>query len=357
MSYRENGVNPPDLSRESLDGFLRHIWDDQESIRDQRDVYHQYHASTEPNMVTNPRSYVRELAGVLDHRPHKFQNAFIQGGDPPVLNHRSARNINPDDIGFVHYGRASAVPDVNYRVYVNPRGDGAPTLMRGIVRDIVDDPSCFPSIHSAKIAGPRSMRSDGIVIYMKDMADVRRVVEWLGEYRQQHPDAFMWDVPAMTHQVMEGVSIGAEPLQYGTSFGSIRSEALSEALRSTRNNNGSFADFHANALARLRETGVDPQLPYLNHSTRPGEPAPEPFSSPRPAPAEREPAATPWSRPEPREQPDGHEEAASPSGRPPRGDETPPRPREEEEAHPREEEEGTPRTDNGGRTPPTPPDG
>jgi hypothetical protein len=63
----------------------------------------------------------------------------------------------------------------------------------------------------------------------------------------------------MTNQVLEGVSVGAEPLgSLGTvSFGSVRSKAVFEALQETLSKGGAREDFVKLVLQRFRAAKIN----------------------------------------------------------------------------------------------------
>jgi hypothetical protein len=267
LSYQVHGLEAPPLSRENLEQFIQNIWAEQDLIGVRNDVYVKYHVSPEHHSVSNPAAYIHELAHILDHRAPDSRVATIQHGRGPekVLTPENARDVDPWDIGFLFYHRMEADPaGVGYRVYVNAQGDSTPALMRGIVDEIVDRPDQFPGVYAAKVGGPRRMSTDSLVVYVSEISDAYRVVAWLRDYQTQHPDTFLWDVPAMTQQVMEGVGIGAEPLQERSSFGGIRADAIFDALQSVRESGGDYADFRDAVLDRLSRYWVDPELPHQN---------------------------------------------------------------------------------------------
>ena len=70
----------------------------------------------------------------------------------------------------------------------------------------------------------------------------------------------------MTERVLEGVSLGSEPLASagGVSFGQLRSRAVYEALESTMRRGGGPEEFARAVAERLRALHIDPQAPHLN---------------------------------------------------------------------------------------------
>lgn len=267
FSFQHNGEEAPPLSRENLELFLDRVWS-MDNIHSSDDVYSLYRSASDLNRPTSSQGYVREMGDILRHRTGDGQRAFIHGGREYIfLTPENAGNVPPWEASFLRFNRAGTDPDnVNYRVFVNPEADAAPALMDGIVREIVDRPDDFPGIHGAKVAGPYRLSADGLVIYVNDLPEAYRVVDWLKNYQGQHPDAFRWDVPALSNQVMEGVAIGASTPEGASSFGDARSNAIFDALQSTRAANGDFAAFREAVLARLREAGVDPDLPHENYT-------------------------------------------------------------------------------------------
>jgi len=171
---------------------------------------------------------------------------------------------------FISFRRAdSAGVPARQRVYLSPRPDAAPALMHAVVRHLVDDPTGYPGVRSAKIAGPEVIRrrADGIVIYTSDWDAADAVVRWLREYEQANPGTFEDGTPLMTLEVMTGVAIGWDPPKY--SFGRVRAEAVAAALAETLRDGGGWAEFRARARELLRAAGVDPDRPYANRSPTP----------------------------------------------------------------------------------------
>lgn len=272
LSYRQNGIDPPpSLSRENLEGFLRRVWDNRINIGHENNIYSMYARSSVPNHFSDPESYMRSLAQILTERPAGLQQAVVQSGGPRRLTADNVGECDPTAVSFVHYHRAAETridpDDVNGRIYINPRADAAPALMRQIVHEIVDDPQNFPGVYAAKVEGPGFARDDGLVIYTDGDTANERIAVWLDNYHAQHPDALMWSVPAMTNQIISGVGYGAEPApgMNGVSFGKVRAVPIFEALRATQAEAGSFAEFRANALRELDRVGVDPRRPHRNH--------------------------------------------------------------------------------------------
>ena len=76
------------------------------------------------------------------------------------------------------------------RVYVNPRPDATPALMRALVREVVDDQDEFAGVRVAKVANPEqvSNTTDVIIVYASSEEAADRVVRWLDTYRLDHPD-------------------------------------------------------------------------------------------------------------------------------------------------------------------------
>ncbi|WP_433202564.1 T3SS effector HopA1 family protein [Nocardia sp. CA-107356] len=268
FSYQLHGLEPPTLSRENLESFLYRVRGNEENIHNWEDIYRLYRSTPEYNIPSNRQGFIKDMGDILRQRTGDNQKAHIQGGrEYIVLTPENAGRVDPLDVDFLRYHRPDADPDaVSYRVYVNARADEAPALMDGIVREIVDRPDDFPGIYMAKVGGPYRLSTDGLVIYVNELPDAYRVADWLKDYQGRNPDAFLWDVPAMTHQVMEGVGIGASTPDHSASFGELRSKAIFEAVQSTRAGGGDFAAFREAVLARLREAGVNPDSPYENYT-------------------------------------------------------------------------------------------
>uniref|UniRef100_UPI003FA39160 T3SS effector HopA1 family protein n=1 Tax=Nocardia violaceofusca TaxID=941182 RepID=UPI003FA39160 len=270
-SHARNGVEPPSLSRESLNDFLHEVWLDREFTFDANDVYSAYAKAYEFNPVNDGRGYVDALGDLSADRPSGARAVYQTSQGVSEFNPSVAAGMSPNDRGFVHYLREGGdSDDVGYRVYVNARGDSAPAMMRSLVHDVIDNPGNFPDVYAAKISGPGSHRPDNIVIYVKDIDSANRVTDWLGGYSDKNPNAFMHLTPAMTHQVMDGVSIGAEPTVEGHSFGTRRAEAIYDGLHETLENGGTFEDFARNVDVQLQSKGIWPDNPFRNVGDSPG---------------------------------------------------------------------------------------
>jgi pSer/pThr/pTyr-binding forkhead associated (FHA) protein len=271
LSYLEHGMEPPAISRERLDTFLDEVWNNRDHLRDgPMEIYRLYASATEPNPITrSPESYANSLVALADSRPPGAE-AIIQRSWMDLRTLRDNGHLTlqmMNNGGFFHFRRMGA--DVNLvteRVYINARADHAPELMSAMVREVVDSPAEFPGVYAAKISSHRSVgnRPDNIVLYANDDAAAKKVIDWLAQYRERNPDAFMWSTPAMTEQVMEGVSRGAEPQVRGESFGTVRAKTIYNALFGKNMEGASRADLLQAALERFAKFGIDPEAPHQN---------------------------------------------------------------------------------------------
>jgi Zn-dependent oligopeptidase/DNA-binding CsgD family transcriptional regulator/DNA-binding LacI/PurR family transcriptional regulator/serine/threonine protein phosphatase PrpC/DNA-directed RNA polymerase specialized sigma subunit len=265
LSFQRNGLSAPDRARESLEILLRKAWERRAEIGTPFQIYRIQIGYEEGVSASDPVSYLRELVEILEHRSPENRIAYSQtsAGQLEVrLGDMAAVTGDPAAVHFLRFSRPGEPRMRGFRVYIHPSPDTAPGLMRDFVREVIDQPDRFPGVRSAKIAGPVVPRNDGIVTNVNTLADAVRVLAWLRDYQQAHPDSFLWSVPAMTFQVLPGVSLGAEPV-YPLSFGEVRSQAIFVALRSTLEVNGDFATFRHRALAALAAADVDPDHPWL----------------------------------------------------------------------------------------------
>jgi hypothetical protein len=139
--------------------------------------------------------------------------------------------------------------------------------MHSVVHEIVDDSVRFPGVVGAKLAGPAEvgLRSDSLVIYLSDQASAQGVLRQLRTYQAANPALFQRGAPAMTEQVLEGVSLGSQPLRAGgQSFGRVRSNAIYDALRESVSRGETREQFMERAFEALRQRGVNPDAPHLN---------------------------------------------------------------------------------------------
>lgn len=292
LVYRAQGAALPTHSAESLAELLQQVWARREQIaraerasiraaeregarprpgRGGRNaVYQIYSGATEANPLTRSASgYLDEVAEIARGRPAGAVSNVQETGDAIVdLARHGHLTVQAHGDDFLRFERAGAnLRDVGERVYVNANADHAPDLMRTIVRDIVDNPMEFPGTRMAKLAGPVEVprRADSIVIYVTDASEATRVVDRLRRIQSAAPDMFRRTTPAMTERVIEGVSLGSEPLAAGgASFGQLRSRAVYEALESTMRRGGGPEEFARAVAERLRALHIDPLAPHLN---------------------------------------------------------------------------------------------
>jgi hypothetical protein len=103
-------------------------------------------------------------------------------------------------------------------------------------------------------------------VYVTDAAEARRVVDRLRTFQAANPSAFKSGTPYLSEKVLEGVSLGSEPLaaRGGASFGQVRSQAIYDALRTTMGRGEGAERFAEAAAEQLRRMGVNPSAPHLN---------------------------------------------------------------------------------------------
>ena len=293
LVYRAQGAALPAHSAESLAEFVQKVWAgrdqiaraEREAVREaerrgarprpgrggQRAVYRIYSTATEANPLTRSASgYLDEVVEIARGRPAgTISNVQTTGEEIVDLARRGRLTVRAHGDDFLRFERAGAnLREVGERVYVNANADHATDLMRTVVRDIVDNPREFPGTRMAKLTGPAEIprRADAIVIYVTDASEASRVVDRLRRIQSATPDLFRRTTPAMTERVLEGVSLGSEPLASagGVSFGQLRSRAVYEALESTMRRGGGPEEFARAVAERLRALHIDPQAPHLN---------------------------------------------------------------------------------------------
>jgi hypothetical protein len=266
-------------SRASLEAFLRRVWVERSNILARRtNIYRLYSTeeSYSPSLSGSNRAYLEEISDIAQRRsPKAFsapQRGAGQGGGnqiSPVVAPGS-NNFDVMERTFFHFYRegteTKAASLVTQRVYVNVNADQATFIMRRVVREIIDSPMEFPGVIGGKITGPAvvSSRPDAIVIYTRDTASSKQVVEYFARLRAQQPKAFLAGTPPMTNAVIPGVGAGAEPPVPNESFGSYRSDIIERALRTVVANGGNEAAFVSKVEELLREGGVNPQIPHTN---------------------------------------------------------------------------------------------
>ncbi|WP_406318366.1 T3SS effector HopA1 family protein [Streptosporangium sp. NBC_01639] len=267
LSYHAHGLEPPALSRESLDAFLWKVWLEQSEIYYTGDIYSLYNRSSESNPLNRtPQSYMDSIVNIAHDRP-PHARSVIQATRKSVLTlegEPATPEVGGDFFPFIRAHESGS--NITERLYVNANADKAPELMEALVREVVDVPDRFPGVYAAKVSGYQAVtrRADNIVIYADDDTAIANVVAWLREYQQKDPAAFMQETPPMTQKVMDGISRGAEPLAAGASFGLVRSKAISDALDMTREVGGDINMFMRNVSKMFLAFGVDFDKPHAN---------------------------------------------------------------------------------------------
>ncbi|MEV0597194.1 T3SS effector HopA1 family protein [Nonomuraea cavernae] len=266
--YRQQGLEAPALSRLSTDDFLERVWAREQKVSLKRDdIYSMYAVETEKPLHRTPESYMKELADLARTRPEGYSVSQRRGEMAGLVEEDLVNQVSAWD--FFHFIREDRSGNsTTQRLYLHVVPDGAPTLMRALVREVVDAPEDFPGVRAAKISGFEAIkqRGDGIVIYLTDQAATDRVLQWLVEYDERHPGLFLPAVPPMTQPVMDGVGLGAEPRVSGNSFGSLRSDLIFEALVDTRSAGGDLSMFKRKVDEYFRRGGVEPDNPHVNAS-------------------------------------------------------------------------------------------
>jgi hypothetical protein len=143
--------------------------------------------------------------------------------------------------------------------------------MSMVVRDIVDNPSAYPGVHSAKAAASAevSTRTESIVIYTLGQEWTDPVIQRLAEYQNRVPEAFLMAPPPMTDQVGPGIGVGDEPTRQqkrtlGGSFGAVRVEITTNSLYQSMSQGDTETQFIERTQRKLRSNGIDPNKPHRN---------------------------------------------------------------------------------------------
>lgn len=268
-SYRAYGQEPPAVSRESTDAFLERVWAERSSIGSGDDIYRKYaYDGVTKSLDRSPRSYMKVLVDLAHSRPDRLsfdQRTRQYLGERSLRDSRNAR-------GFFHFVREGANFGVTQRLYLNAMPKSASELMSALVKEVVDEPRRFPGVDSAKIAGYEriTQRHEGIVIFLADQAATDRVVQWLGDYHERNPGVLLPTTLPMTLPVMDGVSLGAEPMVSELSFGTLRANLIYTALkRSMLNGGGDLDTFMSEVYGIFERNGVDPANPHTNNGNGP----------------------------------------------------------------------------------------
>lgn len=280
-SYEAAGLPIPKSSAEGLEDFLDDIWKDRESILKQgrqrtaagrdpsKPVYDVYSKPTGPNPLK------------MSNEAYLAKVRKLQSGRPPgaVSNTQGADAINT----FYRFQRAGFDPTkVTQRIYLNVTADQAPDVMELVIRNIVDDPA-IPGVEMAKLSGPGAVsgRADAIVIYLRDADAVEKALARIRTFQGTNAQAFQAGGPALTEEVMPGVSVAEEPapMHGGASFGQVRSQAVYKALEEAMAAGETREQFGLRVRSILQAAGVNPDAPHLNLPGPVGQSAPPPGTS------------------------------------------------------------------------------
>ncbi len=298
LVYEAQGAPLQPFSRESLEELVGKVWHDRQRVVSESEaivrrneaeraaaeaagrrprlvepsqpVYDLYSRTTEANPLTRPApDYLNDIAGIAHGRPAGSVSNVQNTGEAIADLARSGRLASGRyNRTFFRFERAGAdLTQVNERIYLNIQADQAPEVMRTVVREIVDDPVKYPGISMAKLTGPDAVsgRADAIVIYGNDAAAVDRAMVRIRAYHAANPRAFQQTTPFITNRVLEGVSVGSEPVAAGgASFGTVRARAIYQALRNSMARGDGPDGFLREVLAELRWSGVNPAAPHLN---------------------------------------------------------------------------------------------
>jgi hypothetical protein len=235
--YKPDSASRTELSNEQRAGFIR----SQETLAQEQGF---------PRLTQNEQG---ELAGRPGRRDGRLQFS-IQQGDP--------------ETGFLHFYNRRIEPgpnqlDIVERIYLSVKAENALDVMRFVTRELVNNAQTT-GIGGAKLAGPGEVgrRRDAIVIYSEGSTYTQRAVERLREYQRTHPNHFE-DFPVpMTQPVSRGISIGSDPVGSSeeVSFGSVRAQAIYDALREATTRE----DFFHRVEQNFRSRRVDPAQPRGN---------------------------------------------------------------------------------------------
>jgi hypothetical protein len=298
LVYEAQGARLLAQSRESLEELLDKVWAQRQRVISESDdilqrnaaervaaeaerraprlrdpaspVYNLYSGATEANPLTRPAAdYLRDIADIAQGRPAGAVSNVQNTGEAIEDLARAGRLTGGRySQTFFRFERAGAdLRNINERIYLNIKADHAPEVMRTVVRDIVDNPTQYPGIGMAKLTGPGAIsgRADAIVIYANDAASVERAMVRIRAYHAANPRVFQETTPYITNRVLEGVSLGAEPVGAGgASFGQVRSRVIYDALRHSVEHGNNSEQFMREVFEGLRRAGVDPVAPHLN---------------------------------------------------------------------------------------------
>lgn len=281
---RSSAIGSLRSSSQSLQTLLDEVWENRDAVSSgQLRPYRMYCQAHEVNQgQLSAEVIVDGLAAIAKNRPPSaVSNTQGLGGSGDSISDIAEMFVagelpenglmgkNRIASGFFRFQRANWQPDaIQERVYINARADSIPHLMSQIVENIVDQAERFPGVEMAKCAGPAASgnRSENIVIYTHGAEATKRVLAEIKRLQAKTPKSFMKTVPQMTRQVSDGVATGAEPAHLGgrASFGSIRAEAISSALRTAEQNGLDREGFGKQVDLELQRRGVDPRQPHLN---------------------------------------------------------------------------------------------
>lgn len=217
--------------------------------------------------------------------------------------------VHPD--GYWFFGGSYGVrPRFEGRIYLSLRRRHAEAIFRTLEKDVQGAVVAQGGKIQFKIAGNPDgyARADAGVIYFH-AKDQKTVLAAIQKMHREHPEFFKPGEPLFTMPLLEGLSFGEHPLHESVSFGQLRTEAMTTAVRVARalmgtNEPPDWEEIRQMCAYFLNRAGVDIENPSFNAGgrekfgpllafsdesptlvmARPNIPAPAPAGDPAPAP-------------------------------------------------------------------------
>jgi hypothetical protein len=177
--------------------------------------------------------------------------------------------VHPD--GYWFFGGSYGVrPRFEGRIYLSLKRRNAEAIFRYLAKDVQGAVTAQGGKIQFKIAGnPEGYaRSDAGVIYFH-AKDQKTVLAAIQKMHREHPEFFKPGNPLFTMPLLEGLSFGEHPLHESVSFGSLRTEAMTTAVRVARALMGTKAppdweEIRQMCAYFLKRAGVDIENPSFN---------------------------------------------------------------------------------------------
>jgi hypothetical protein len=269
-------VAPTPTSGDSLEPFLRTVWEQREGIYTFWPTVQELWRSRAQHLPPG-----RHLLDYPDQVRRLSPNAFVDlrdGGRQPLnVVTRRLGDVGMGDQGYWFFDPRAAEESWRGRYGMTVNTSPAHTLdvTAVVVREFVEGPE--GGVPATRITGPLNSRTlrGSIDMVVRDLPALNRLVLRMGELSAAHPHWFVDDTLPMADRILPGVGITVRRADqpFDEPFGGSRTEVISDALVDTvdaayraqeagQEAPEDFDAFRRLVHERLRANGVSPDAPH-----------------------------------------------------------------------------------------------